>query len=119
MHCQTRCLGAADGGPITTSRAPEPAGSGALSAALAGDTVAALWGSCWGQLRACFPDIEIRLAQLERRRPTRHRFLARLEASAARRGARCLRGAAKPAELLRKLVTWQMAVVAELEREST
>ena len=103
-----------------TSRSPEPAaatgGREAFSAALADTAVSALWRASWAALQAVYPDLSARLVQLEHGRPTRHRALARLEASAARRGARCLRGTASPAELLMKLLTWEAAVVAELEK---
>ena len=105
---------------MTTARAPlRPAatgGSGPSSAALAVDPVAALWRLSWRQLEVAFPGIAELLAQLEHRRPTKARALQRLEASAGRAGARVLRGEVLPSVLLRKLWTWQAAVVAELEK---
>ena len=80
------------------------------------DSVAGLWRLAWEQLGIAFPNIEQRLAQLERERPTRFRALARLEASAGRWAGRCLRGEALPLALLKKLWTWQLAVVTELEK---
>jgi hypothetical protein len=107
-------------GRMATPRAPErPAATGgreASSAAVAVDAVSTLWKTSWMQLEVAFPGITERLAQLERRRPTRHRFLARLEASAGRWGARVLRGEAKPGALLKKLQVWQGAVLDELEK---
>jgi hypothetical protein len=117
MHSQTE--------QMTTSRPratrdgcarPDFSRAGATNAAdtASDNAVSSLWKASWAQLRACHPDLEIRLAGL---RPTRSRALARLEASAARWSGRCLRGEAKPAALLLKLQVWQAAVVAELERE--
>ena len=84
--------------------------------ATADDAVSTLWATAWLQLRVVFPDIESRLAQLEHTRPTKARALARLEASAGRAAGRCLRGTAKPIELLKRLWAWQAAVLAEVEK---
>jgi hypothetical protein len=81
-------------------------------------STADLWATSWTQLRAAYPKVETRLVQLEHERPTRFRALQRLEASAARASARVVRGQVAPSVLLRKLLLWQMAVLAELERNS-
>lgn len=80
------------------------------------EAVAELWRACWSQLDIAHPGVEQRLAQLEHTRPTRHRALARLEASAARWSGRVLRGEAKPGALLRRLLTFELAVLDELEK---
>jgi hypothetical protein len=103
------------------SRSPCPAtdgaGSGSDSGMASGGTVSDLWQASWAQLRAAFPDLEARLAQLERERPTRFRALQRLQASAGRWAGRVMRGEATAAQHLKKLLTWQTALVAELERK--
>jgi hypothetical protein len=91
---------------------------GSASDAASDNTVMTLWRSCWLQLRACHPELDARLALLERQRPTRARALERLAASAGRAAARCVRGEATPAALLRKLWTWQAAVLVEIERDT-
>ena len=90
---------------------------GSASAMASDNVVSDLWRASWAQLRACHPDLEIRLAALSKARPTRARALQRLEASAGRSAGRVLRGEAKPAALLTKLWAWEAAVLAELERE--
>jgi hypothetical protein len=55
-------------------------GTGSASAAVAEDAVSALWASAWKQLRAAYPDVEAKLA-----------------------------------ELLKKLLVWEVAVLAELD----
>jgi len=85
-------------------------------AAGSNDAVGKLWAASWSQLRAAFPAIEDHLAELESTRPTRFRALARLEASAARASGRVLRGTASPAELLRKLLLWEAAILAEVQK---
>ena len=99
--------------------APCPATDGARPGSVpcsetADGAVAALWKASWTQLHAVCPDLEIRLAHLEKARPTRFRALQRLEASAGRSAGRVLRGEAKPAALLTKLWAWEAAIVAEL-----
>jgi hypothetical protein len=80
------------------------------------EAVSELWRASWAALRAVFPDIEQRLAQIEHQRPTRARALERLAASAGRAAGRCLRKEAKPSDLLRKLLVYQSAVLTELEK---
>ena len=77
-------------------------------------STADLWSSAWTQLRAAYPDVESRLAQLERERPTRARALQRMEASAGRASGRCQRGT--PRDLLKKLLVWQQAILVELDQ---
>ena len=81
-----------------------------------GAAVSLLWSDAWMLLRAAFPDVEARLAQLERQRPTRFRALARLEASAGRCAGRCLRGTASPADLQMRLERWRDAVLVEIDK---
>jgi hypothetical protein len=81
----------------------------------AAGSTADIWAAAWSQLRAAFPDVEPRLAQLERERPTRFRALARLEASAGRAAGRVIRGQVAPSVLLRKLLVWQQAALDELD----
>src|ERR1019366_1160752 len=107
--CTMTALSSAIGLPAHDATVGDPS-------ARVADNVAKLWACAWTQLRCVHPDVEIRLIELERERPTRARAIERLAASAGRAAGRCLRGTAKPIELLKRLWAWQAAVLAEVEK---
>lgn len=71
--------------------------------------VASLWAEAWVSICASFPDAETRLAQLPHAGK-----VARLEASAARRGARVVRGDLALAEFVASLREWKNAAADAL-----
>lgn len=74
--------------------------------------VSGLWASAWTMLCASFPDAESRLAALPRAGK-----VARLEASAARRGARVVRGELALSEFATRLREWLDAAADALTKQ--
>ena len=75
-------------------------------------TIAALWAAAWTLLCASFPDAEGRLAQLPHAGK-----VARLEASAARRGARVIRGEIALSEFASRLREWSTSAADALTKQ--
>ena len=74
-------------------------------------TVASLWAAAWTLLCASFPDAEARLAQLPHAGK-----VARLEASAARRAARVVRGELALSAFASRLREWETTAAAALAK---
>jgi hypothetical protein len=89
-------------------------GTGATAAAdsTSETTIAALWAAAWTLLCASFPDAEGRLAQLPHAGK-----VARLEASAARRGARVIRGEIALSEFASRLREWSTSAADALTKQ--
>jgi hypothetical protein len=87
--------------------------AGATAASKASETtIAALWAAAWTLLCASFPDAEGRLTQLPHAGK-----VARLEASAARRGARVMRGELALSEFASRLREWSTAAADALTKQ--
>lgn len=74
--------------------------------------VSSLWSAAWTLLCASFPDAESRLARLPHAGK-----VARLEASAARRGARVVRGELPLSDFVARLREWENAAADALARQ--
>lgn len=74
--------------------------------------VAGLWAAAWTLLCASFPDAESRLAQLPHAGK-----VAKLEASAARRGSRVVRGELALPEFVARLREWENAAADALTKQ--
>lgn len=82
--------------------------------------IRAAWAASWQRLVGIHPDVELRLADLERSHPSTGRSLARLAGSAGRAFGRAVRGEAPMAEAEARLMVWERAVLdalAELDTE--